>query len=106
MLIVIGHLMVGLKILAPKLIDLKAALINVEVDITFFKIWSAGLPHLGFGMQRLNRKPSAVADALGVLLRGNKQDFKLVAVGFLVYFENNAANTSTVHNDEVGLTIR
>ena len=66
------HFVFGLKILAPKLVDLKAALVNVEMNIAFFEIWSAGLPNLGFGMQSLYRKPRTVSDALGMFLRGNE----------------------------------
>ena len=50
MLIIVGHLVVGLKILAPKLIDLEAALVHVEMNIAFLKIGRAGLPNLGLGM--------------------------------------------------------
>ena len=61
MFVCIGHLVVGCEILTPKLIDLKTALVDVEMDIALFKIGSAGLPNLGFGMQSLNRLPCAVA---------------------------------------------
>ena len=71
-LFILEHIVFRLKILAPKLIDLKTALVDVEMNIAFFKIGSAGLPNLGFGMQCLNRLPRAVADAFGVLLGGNE----------------------------------
>ena len=71
-LFILEHFVFGLKILAPKLVDLKTALVNVEMNIAFFKIWSAGLPNLGLGMQSLYRKPRTISDALGVLLGRNE----------------------------------
>ena len=71
-LFIFEHFVFGLKILAPKLVDLKTALVNVEMNIALFKIWSAGLPNLRFGVQSLYRKPRTVADALGVLLGRNE----------------------------------
>ena len=71
-LFILEHFVFGLKILAPKLVDLKTALVNVEMNIALFEIWSAGLPNLGLGMQSLYRKPRTVADALGVLLGRNE----------------------------------
>ena len=62
MLFILEHFVFGLKIFTPKLVDLKTALVNVEMNIAFFEIWSAGLPNLGLGMQSLYRKPCAVAD--------------------------------------------
>ena len=71
-LFILEHFVFGLKILAPKLVDLKAALVNVEMNIALFEIWSAGLPNLGLGMQSLYRKPRTVADSFGVLLGRNE----------------------------------
>ena len=71
-LLILEHFVFGLKIFAPKLVDLKTALVNVEMNIALFEIWSAGLPNLGLGMQSLYRKPRTVADALGVLLGRNE----------------------------------
>ena len=65
-LVCIGHLVVGCEILTPKLIDLKTALVDVEMDIALFKIGSAGFPYLGFGVQSLNRLPRTVADTFAV----------------------------------------
>ena len=84
MLVIVGHLVVGLKILAPKLIYLEAALVHVEMDVALLKIRSAGLPNLGFGMQSLNRLPRTVADTFGVFLGRNEQDLKLVVMCFFV----------------------
>ena len=97
--------MVGCEILTPKLIDLKAALVDVEMDIALLKIGCAGLPNLRFRVQSLNRLPRAVADALGVLLRGNEQDLQLVVMRFFVDLQNNASNPSAIQNNAVSLAI-
>ena len=97
--------MVGLKILAPKLIDLEAALVHIEMDVALLKIRRAGLPNLGFGMQRLNRLPRAVADAFGVLLGSNEQNLKLIMMCFFVDLQNHAADLPSVHNDAIGFAI-
>ena len=47
--VVIGHRMVRLKIFTPKLIDLKAALVYIEMDIALFEIWRAGFPNFFSG---------------------------------------------------------
>lgn len=44
MFFIIRHFVIGLKILAPKLIDLKSALVHIEVYVALFKIRRAGLP--------------------------------------------------------------
>ena len=105
-LIVIGHLVVGCEILTPKLVDLKAALVDVEMDIALLKIGCAGLPNLRFRVQSLNRLPRAITDALCVLLGGNEQNLQLVVMCFLVDPQDYTANTLAVDNDAVGLAIR
>ena len=67
MFFIIRHFVIGLKILAPRLIDLKTALVHIEVYVALFKIWRAGLPNDSFGVQSLNRQPRTIADAFGVL---------------------------------------
>ena len=106
MLIVIGHRMVRLKIFTPKLIDLKSAFVHVKMNVTFFKIRRTGLPNLGFGVQRLHRKPSAVTDSFRVLLGRNEQNLKLVVVGLLVDFQNDTTNALAVNNDAIGFVLR
>ena len=49
-LILIRYWIVWLKIFAPKLVDLKAALVHVKMDIALFKIGGTSLPNLGFGV--------------------------------------------------------
>ena len=45
-----GQVVLGNKIFAPKLVYLKAALVDVEMDIALFKVGSAGLPNYRFGV--------------------------------------------------------
>ena len=104
--VTIGHLMIGNEMFTPKLINLKSALIHIKMDIAFLKIRRAGFPDHRLGMQRLNRKPCAVADSLGMLFRGNKQDLQFVVVGLLVYFQNDTTDISSPNNDTVGLAVR
>ena len=47
---IFGNIAIGLKILAPKLVDLKTALIYIEMDITLLEIRCASLPNHRFGM--------------------------------------------------------
>ena len=65
---ILEHIVFGLKILAPKLIDLETALVYVKMDIALFKIGGTGFPYLGFGMQSLDRLPRAVADSFTMCL--------------------------------------
>ena len=67
--LILEHIVFGLKILAPKLVDLKTAFVHIEMDISFLKIGRTGLPNLRFGMQSLNRLPCAVANAFTVRFR-------------------------------------
>ena len=84
MFVFIRHFVVGLKIFAPKLIDLKSAFVNVKMNVALFKIGSTSLPNDRFGVQSFHRKPRAVADSLGVFLGRNEKDFKLVVMRFFV----------------------
>ena len=105
MLVIVGHLVVGLKILAPKLIYLEAALVHVEMDVALLKIRSAGLPNRGFGMQSLNRLPRTVADTFGVFLGRNEQDLKLVVMCFFVDLQDNTANLPSVNYNAICFAI-
>ena len=101
----IGHLVVGCKILTPKLVDLKTALVDVKMNIALLKIGRAGLPNLSLGVQSLNRLPCTVANAPGVLLGGDEQDLQLVVVSFFVNFQDHTSNPSAIQNNAVGLAI-
>ena len=64
------------------------------MDIALFKIWRAGCPDLGFGVQSFHGKPSAVADAFAVFLRRNEKKFQLVVMCLFVDFQHHTANLS------------
>ena len=61
-LILLRHFMIGPEILPPKLIDLKAAFVDVKMDITLLEIRRTGLPNHSFGVQSLNLQPRAVCN--------------------------------------------
>ena len=105
MLIFVLERMVGLEIFAPELIDLKAALVNVKMNVTLLKIRRAGLPNLGFGVQSLNCEPRSVADPLCVLFGRDKQNLEFVVVALFVDFQNNTTNSLATNNDAVGLAV-
>ena len=65
--------MLRLKKCTPKLIDLKAAFIYIEVNIAFFKIGCTGFPNLGFRVHFLHRLPSTITDAFAVFTGQNKE---------------------------------
>ena len=62
-LLTVGHFVIGSKIFAPKLIDLKTALIDVKVNVALLKIRCAGFPDLCLRMQCFHCLPGAIADA-------------------------------------------
>ena len=97
------HFVIGDEIFAPELIDLKAAFVDVKMYVALFKIGRAGLPYLRFGVERFDRKPRAVADALRVLLGIGKKDLKVIVIRFLVDLQDHAADASALVNDAVGL---
>ena len=66
MFVIIGHIVFGLKILAPKLINLEATLVYVKMNIAFLKIRCTGFPNHRFGMQSLNRLPRTKSDAFAM----------------------------------------
>ena len=102
MLIVIGHRMVGLKIFTPKLVDLKAALVYVKMDIALFKIGGTGFPYFGLGMQSLYRKPRTVADAFAMRFGQYKENIQVIVMSFVVNRKYQATNLLAVKHNAVG----
>ena len=68
MILIVGHIVVGYKILAPEFVYLKSAFINVKVYISLVEIRRAGTPDLGFGVKSFNGFPSTVTNALAMLV--------------------------------------
>ena len=98
---VIGHFVISFKVFTPKLIYLKAALINVKMNVTFLKIGGAGLPNYSFGVKSLHCLPSAVSDPLTMRFGGYEQNFKLVVMRFLINFQYNTADTFAVNDNTI-----
>ena len=105
-IIVVRYFVLRLEIFAPKLIYLKAALVYVKMNVALFKIRSAGFPDLSFRVECFNSQPSAVADALAVLLGGYEKKLQMVVVGDGVYFQNSSADSLATRHYSVGLVIR
>ena len=105
-LIIVRHCVIGFEILTPKLVDLKAAFIDVEMDIPLFKIWRTSLPHLGFGVQSLNGKPRAIANSSAVRIGRNEKDLQVVVISFPVDLQYNSSNVFTVNDNSVSFIIR
>ena len=73
MLVVIRHIMVGMKIFAPKLIYLKSAFVYIEVNVALFKAGGTSLPNFSLGVQLLNCAPCAVTDPLAMCFGRNEE---------------------------------
>ena len=101
-LFILEHYVLGLKIFTPKLIDLKAALVYVKMDIALLKIGCAGFPYFRFGMQSLNRLPCAVANAFTVRFGQYKENIQVVMMRFLVNREYQTTDLLTVKHNTVG----
>ena len=98
-LLILKHIVFGLKIFTPKLVDLKTALVYVKMDIALLKIGCAGFPYFRFGMQSLNRLPRAVADAFAMCFGQYKENIQVVMMRFLVNREYQTTDLLTVkHN--------
>ena len=53
--------------------DMKAAFIDIEMDVPGFEVWSTGLPDFCFRIQAFNFLPGGIADALAVCSWMDKQ---------------------------------
>ena len=84
---ILEHIVFGLKILAPKLINLETALVYVKMDIALLKIGCAGFPYFRFGMQSLNRMPRAVADAFAMRFGQYKENIQVVMMAKLSHVQ-------------------
>ena len=49
-IVIFLEVVLGDEMLTPELINLKAAFVDVKMNISLFKIRGAGLPNTGFGM--------------------------------------------------------
>ena len=74
--------------------DLETAAINVEVDVSFFKIRGTGFPDLCFRVQCFDCLPCAVTDAFAVFGRINEKKVERIAVGLAVDGQHNATHLS------------
>ena len=75
------------------------------MDIALFKIWRAGCPDLGSGVQSLHGKPSAIANAFAVFLRRNEKKLQLVMMCFFIDFQHYTANLSAIIQNSICLAV-
>lgn len=73
--------------------DVKAAFVDIEVNVSLLKVRRAGLPDFCFRIQRLDRPPRSESDALAVLTRRNKENLQVIVAGLLVPFQDRAPPT-------------
>ena len=88
-----------------KLNGVKTAFVDIKMNIALFKIWRAGRPDLGFGVQSFHGKPSAIADAFAVFLRRNEKKFQLVVMCLFVDFQHHTANLSAIIQNSICLAV-
>ena len=56
-------------VFVPKLDDVEAASVHIEVDVTLLEVRRDGLPDTDFGMHSLHSLPSHLSDALAMAFR-------------------------------------
>ena len=89
--------------LVPKLDDVEAAAVHVEVDVTFLEVGCDGLPNLDLRMHRFNRPPGCLADALAMDLGQHEKQFQFTPGRFFVYTQDYAAHLLAVQDNAVSL---
>ena len=100
-MICIRHIMLRLKILAPKLVDLETAFVYIEMDIALLKIRCTGLPDNRFGVECFYCLPCTIADALTVFFGQSKKNFQFIMMRVFIDFQNHTANIFAIHNDTI-----
>ena len=59
---------------------MKAAAVDIEMDVANFKIRRDGLPNLDFGVELFYFTPRSISDALAVYLRRNEKQLQIARV--------------------------
>ena len=103
--IFLRHIVIGLKIFAPELIYPESAFVDVEMNITLFKIRGASHPNLRFWMQGFNSLPCTVTDAFAMLIGQSKENFQFIVMCFFVDFENHTTYISAIKHDAIGFVV-
>ena len=90
-------------VFVPKLHDVEAAAVDVEVDVALLEIRRDGFPSLDFRVHRLNCLPSRLTDAFAVDFWADKQQFQF-AFGFLsVDLQHHTADFFSIQKDAICL---
>lgn len=66
--------------------DMETTFINVEMDISCFKIRGAGFPNNGVRIQAFHFLPCSIPDTLTMGSWMNKQQFQFIVMGGLINF--------------------
>ena len=98
--------MFWLKIFTLELVNLKAAFVDIEMNISFLKIGRAGFPSNRFGMKCFYRLPCTITNTFAMRFGFNEQYFQFIMVCFIVDTQDYSAHIFSIKNDAVGLALR
>ena len=86
-----------------KLHDLKAAAVDVKMDIAFLKIRRDSFPYLVLRVHPLNFAPRGIADTLAVSARRNEKQLQIALIAVDAY--NDSARNLSVTDNAVSLAV-
>ena len=92
-------------ILVPKLDDVEAATVHVEMDVAFLEVRRDGLPDSDFGMHCFHGLPSRLADALAMAFWRHEQQLQIAFPGLLFDGQHDSTHFLAVHNNAIGLGV-
>lgn len=79
--------------------DMKAAAVDVKVDIALFKVRSDSLPYLHLRVHSLDLTPCGITDTLAVNTRRNKEQLQIALIS--ADTDNNSACGFSVTNNAI-----
>ena len=95
--ILVGIFFARLRVcFAEEFYHMEAAFVNVEVDVSLFKVGRMGLPNFCFRVQCLNRLPCSKTNTLAMAIHIDEQQLKFVAVGVWMDRKYRSAHHFTV----------
>lgn len=82
-----------------KLYNMKATTIDIEMDISCFKIWRYGFPDFNFRMEFLDCAPCCIPDAFAMHFGRYKQQVEISVLS--IYLDNYATDRSPFLHDPI-----
>ena len=82
--------------LVEELNGMETAAVDVEVDVTAIKIWSAGFPDFRFGMYSLDGFPNGLPDAYTLYAHLHIEESQFAVVGFMIDSDNGTSLSLTI----------